>query len=370
MVYAYVAKTGDRPFYEAHRAQLDLVGRWIVALDTDDDGLPDRTDFPYGYYDSVKNGVQHTYALAKFYAAFGELAALERYAGRDGGAWDARADRLRAGFHRSLDQGGYWRDGLAWPIAWRRPDGSAVDVLETFGVFEALRSGLIGPQDGERYRQLVATLHARLPELLDEPGPLRLALGGYDQELIRDDVDPPVPIWMLDASAPWVVGLAAPAYAAAGHPDDAATLLGSYASMARRTEPPVLEFAAGPLARYGPGDSRDRGRTWDSAAWFQAVYGGHYGLTLTPEALIVQPRPFTRVQNDGVRNLSYQGATVQLALDSARQTYRIQASRPIRAILRPIGGAARIRVDGGAPQAQATLLLEPGREYAVVSERE
>jgi hypothetical protein len=68
--------------------------------------------------------------------------------------------------------------------------------------------------------------------------------------------------------------------------------------------------------------------------------------------------------------LSYQGATVQLALDSARQTYRSQASRPIRAILRPIGGAARIRVDGGAPQAQATLLLEPGREYAVVSERE
>jgi hypothetical protein len=339
-----------------------------VALDTDDDGLPDRTDFPYGYYDSVKNGVQHTYALAKFYTAFNELAALERYAGRDGGAWDARALRLRAGFHRPFDQGGYWRDGLAWPIAWRRPDGSTVEVLETFGVFEALRGGLIGPQDGERYRELVAVLHARLPELLDEPGPLRLALGGYDQDLIRDDVDPPVPLWMLDASAPWVVGLAAPAYAAAGQPGDAALLLRAYAAMARGTDPPVLEFAAGPRARYGPGDSRDRGRTWDSAAWFMAVYGGHYGLALTPEALLVQPHPFMEVENDGVRNLSYQGAAVRLTLDAARRTYRIQASRPIRAILRPVSGAAQIRVDGGAPRAEASLLLEPGREYVVASE--
>src|SRR6185436_19533192 len=94
MVYIYVAKTGNREFYEAHRDQLERVGEWIVGLDTDGDGLPDRDDFPYGYYDSVANGVRHTYALAKFYTAFNELAELERYAGRDGGAWAARAKRL------------------------------------------------------------------------------------------------------------------------------------------------------------------------------------------------------------------------------------------------------------------------------------
>jgi hypothetical protein len=245
-----------------------------------------------------------------------------------------------------------------------------VDVLETFGVFEALRGGLIGPQDGAHYQRLVAALHTRLPELLDSPTPLRLALGGSDPDLIRDDVNPPVPRWMLDASAPWVVGLAAPAYAAAGHPDDATTLLRAYAAMARATDPPVLEFAAGPQARYGPGDTGDRGRTWDSAAWVLAVYGGHYGLTLTPAALIVQPRPFEPRADDGIRNLIYLGATLQLALDAAHKAYRIRASRPISAILRPMGSATQIRIDGDAPRAEAALLLEPGHEYVVVSEGE
>jgi hypothetical protein len=368
MVYIYTAKTGDRAFYEAHRTQVEQVGAWIVGLDSDGDSLPDRVDFPYGYYDSVKNGVQHTYALAKFYAAFNELSELERYAGRDGSAWGERARQLREGFHRPFDQGGYWVENQAWPIAWRRSDGSAVDILETFGVFEALRSGLIGSQDGARYQNLVLALHERLPELLDGPTPLRLALGGYDPGLIRDDVIPPVPQWMLDASAPWVVGLAAPVYAAAGYPDDAATLLAAYAEMARTTDPPVLEFAAGPSARYGPGDTGDRGRTWDSAAWFLAVYGGHYGLALTPEALIVRPRPFAAVPSDGIHGLSYQGATVQLTLDAPSRTYRIRADRPIRVVLRPIGKATRVRVDNGTAQAEVALLLEPGHEYVVANE--
>lgn len=365
-VYAYVAKTGDRGFYQRHRATLERIGMWIARLDSDDDGLPDRDSFPYGYYDSVGGGVMHTYALAKFYAAFCELAELERYDGRDGMAWERRAARLRAGFHRPFARGGYWLDGLAWPIAWRRPDGSAARFLETFGVFEALRSGLIGPSDGPRYRALMAALHAFLPELSAGPTPMRLALGGYEPEM-RRVVVPPVPLWMLDASAPWIVGIAAPAYAAAGYPEDAAALVEAYAAMARATDPPVLEFAAGPQARYGAGISGDRGRAWDNAAWFLAVYGGHYGITMTPTALIVQPRPFVRRPSDAVYGLTYQGARVRLTLDAPSRTYRIQADRAIAVRLRPMGDAALLQVDGGALQAEASLTLLPDREYAVMS---
>jgi hypothetical protein len=362
--YAYVAKTGDRGFYQAHRDALLQLGMWIAGLDTDDDGLPDRDIFPYGYYNSVRNSVQHTYALAKFYAAFNELAALERYAEQDRGAWDARARRLRAGFHRPFDQGGYWRDDQDWPIAWRRPDGSAVDVLETFGVFEALRGGLIAPADGAHYQRLVAALHTNLPRLIDGPAPLRLALGGYAPELRRDIV-PEKENWKLDASAPWIVGIAAPAYAAAGYPDDARKIMQAYMDAANSAGVPRL--AAGRNDRYGAG-KEGGGGAWDRAAWFQSIYGGHYGLTLTPDALLVQPRPFDETRTaDGVRGLQYQGATIEFALDAVQKTYSIRASRPINVILRPMGTAAQVRVDGDPPQDEAALRLEPEHTYIVAS---
>lgn len=368
-VYVYVAKTGDRDFYRTHRDTLQRIGNWIVSKDSDGDGLPDGDDFPYGYFDSVYNSLMHTYAMAKFHAAFNELAELEQAIGADGTIWTERAGQLRRGFHRAYDQGGYWLPGQPWPVAWRQADGSPVALLETFGVFAALRSGLIGPSDGARYRELVTTLHTLLPDLIDEPTPLRLTLGGYEPGM-RREVDPPVPLWMLDASAPWIVGLAAPAYAAAGYPADARTLVQAYTDMARSTNPPVLEFAAGPGARYGPGNSGDGGRTWDSAAWFLAVYGGHYGLRMTPSALIVQPNPFVTRPDDGIQNLSYQGAYVQFTLDAAQMTYSIQADRQIDVVLRPIGSAKRVRVNGGAPQTEAAIRLQPGRVYSVVSEHE
>ncbi len=369
--YIYVAKTGDLSFYMQHRATLQRVGQWIAALDTDSDGLPDTDTYPFGYYDEVYNGVMHTYAIARFYAAYHELAQLERFAGFDGEAaqWDQWAALLREGFHRPVAPvgRGYWLPDQAWPVAWHRADGSTVDVLETFGVFEALRSGLIGSPDGQRYQVLAETLHTLLPDLMADPVPMKLALGGYESDL-RRQADPPVPLWMMDASAPWIVGIAAPAYGAAGYPQDAETLMQSYMTMARNTTPPVVELMAGTSARYGPGDTGDGGRAWDSAAWFMAVYGGHYGVTMTPAALVVQPRPFATLENDGISNLSYQGALVQLGLDATSRTYTLQADRPIVARLLPMGNAAMLRVNGGPAQADELLVLQPGQLYTVVSE--
>lgn len=366
-VYVYVGKTGDRAFYLKHRDTLQRVGAWIVALDVDGDGLPDGDEWPYGYYDSVVNGVMHTYAIAKFYSAFNELAELDAASGFDGGSWREQAARLREGFHRPFAAGGkgYWLPEQPWPVAWHRSDGSVVPMLETFGVFEALRSGLISPADGERYQILLQTLHESLPTLLEGPSPLRLTLGGYEPEM-RREVDPPVPLWMLDASAPWIVGLAAPALAGV-YPEDAAATLDAYMQMARTTEPPVLEFAAGEGARYGPGNSGDGGRAWDSAAFFLALYGGHYGLALTPQQLIVQPRPFLTLPDDGVQNISYQGAVLQLSLDVAQRQYRLRTDRPTVARLFPMGASPLLRLNDGEPVTDVVLVLQPGQEYLVTS---
>jgi serine/threonine protein kinase len=362
--YGYVAKTGDREFYRTHRNTLQQVGMWIAELDSDGDALPDLDDlYPYGYYNSINNSVMHTYAVAMFYAAYRELAELERYTGYEGSEWEQRAALLRESFHKPYDEGGYWVEGLPWPIAWRREE--VRDKLETFGVFEAVQSGLIAPSDGERYRVLFQALHQRLPEMLDDPTPMRLALGGYPESMLRTDAN--VPRWKLDASSPWIVGLAAPAYTRAGYPEDAGTLMQAYMAMARRNDGRVLQLAAGENARYGPGQDDARGLTWDTAAWFMAVYGGHYGLKMTPFALVVEPHPFQAIPDDGIVNLSYQGAVVQLSLDATAREYRIQADKPIVATLRPVGAAHRVQVNDTPPQPEMTLVLAPGEEYRVTS---
>jgi hypothetical protein len=372
-VSIYVAKTGDYDFYRRHRDTLQRVGGWIASLDTDGDGLPNENPYPYGYYNSVSNSTLHTYAIAKFYGAYRNLAALDNVSGFDGAPWSARAASMRQSFHRDFDQGGYWLPGQTWPIAWYTGSDGPVERLETFGVFEALHSGLIGPQDGERYTRLMATLNEHLPDLIDQDvGPMRLMWEGYEPWM-RREVVPPVPEWMLDASAPWIVGLAAPAFAEAGYPDAALQLANGYRQTVQRTSPRLPQLAAGPGARYGAGTSPDYSTAWDNAAWFLALYEGHYGLRMYPAYLEVQPNPFTEVPDDGVQNFTYQGAHLTMVIEppdaaAGTRTYRLQVDMPTVVRLLPIGGTRQLRVNGGPLQDEARLVLQPGEIYDVVCE--
>ncbi len=364
--YSYAAKTGDRAFVSQNIDKLEAVAAWIQRLDSNGDGLPDRDIFPYGYYDTVENSVMHTYAIAKFYGAFRAMAEMEQWIGRDGSHYNTIANTMRAGFHLPESVGGYWRAGQAWPIAWRKADGRVFPFLETFGVLQATKEGLIGPRDGARYRDLHAALHASRDRQIDPLSPTKLTIGGYPLT-IRRDVVPPANNWMLDAAAPWIVSLDVPERARAGYPEDAALIINAYRAMAQRTQPTVLEFAASKGSRYGPGDSGDRGRTWDSAAWFEAVYAGHYGLRMKLDALVVAPEPLANVDNDGVTNFAYQGANVQIALDAAGRSYKVTSDQPINIVARPVGDGARVAVDGVERGFEARLAVTPGQTVQVQS---
>jgi hypothetical protein len=71
-------------------------------LDSDNDGLPDRDIFPYGYFDSVENGVMHTYAIASFYAAYREMAELLDLIEEDGSHYRSYAEQMRLAYNRPL----------------------------------------------------------------------------------------------------------------------------------------------------------------------------------------------------------------------------------------------------------------------------
>lgn len=365
MMYAYVAKTGDINFYLNNSKKIIEVGNWIKALDTNNDGLPDKDIYKLGYFDSTTNGVMHTYAIAKFYAAYNELGELEQAAGRDGSSWRNMASTMKSKYHMPVQAGGYWVDGQPWPIAWKRADGSIVNTAATFGMFEAMRSGLISKEDGDHYTNMVNFLKSNITKLVEGPAPLRLAIGGFETGNSRDQNTPP---WMLDASAPWIVGIAVPPMLASGNTSEGTTIMNAYQTMAQNLGGNALEFAAGANARYGAGDSGDRGRTWDNAAWFMALYGGHYGITMKPSSLTIDPHPMKNIPNDSVQKFTYQGATVQLDLKPTENAYRIKSNKAISSILLlPMGNNSVASLNGTDAKPRFLTHLDACKEYVVVS---
>ncbi len=364
-VYAYVARSGDIAFFNRNRPAIARIADWLRAGDTDGDGIPDRTDVPYGYYDTVTNGVRHTAAIASFYTAYLELAELEEAAGRAPAAttYRAEAGRLRDAFNRPVGRGGFWLPDQPYPVAWFTPEGRAVTGFETFGVLAAIRGGLIPP--GPRLDALAAYLHEHRAAFVDgAPFGVRLMLGGYDPDLLRDIV--PVELaWMLDASAPWIAGLDVPVRARLGQREDAAFILERYLAAYAAAPLPLPEFAAGPGARYGAGQTADGGRSWDNAAWFTIVYEGHYGLTPTPAALRIQPAPLRAVPNDAVTGYRYGKARVALSLGDG--AYTVRADEPCALTLLPMGVDTTISLDGAPPVPSVTIQAQAGRTYTVRS---
>lgn len=363
-VYAYVSKTRDVGFLTEHLDTLIRVCKWIRALDTNDDGLPDQDIFPYGYFDSVENGVMHTYAIASFYAAHLELAELAELAGRDGTAYREYAERMRVAFNRPVASGGYWQPERGYPIAWKKANGRLVTEFETFGVLAAVRVGLI--VDEERLRGIAQYLRDRREEFVNQNAfPLRLMIGGYERALLRAGV-PEERRWLLDANAPWIVGYDVAVRARFGAFDDAAYMLSRYEDAAMQY-PPMAEFGAAPSARHGAGETHDGGRLWDNSAWFDAVYATHYGLRMTPRALVIQPNPLRRLAEDTVEGVTYQGMRFRLTLRSDGYTFQVIEGAARTVAFHPVGRYARVSVNGGPQQPSHTLTVRPGETYVIQS---
>lgn len=359
--YTYVAKTGDIEFYRRNQAAVRRAAAWIRALDLDDDGLPDRDIFPYGYTDTVENSPLHTYAIAKFYAALQALADLEDAIGRDGQPWRDYTERTRARFSQPLDAGGYWNPATGYPIAWKRANGDMVSEFETFGVYEAIRVGLL--RDPDQLASIAAWLSANHDAFLNSNAyPERLIIGGYDLRVKKSEV-PLDKLWILDCNAPWITGLSVPARVKLGLLQDARQMLDVYRSSANRRTPHA-EFGAGPLARYGPGETDDGGRLWDNWSWFSAVYGTHFGLTMKLHALEVAPAPLDDSAGRQLWGVSYQGAHVTMEL--LEDGYRISLDAPRRLVLYPPYGYNAIDVNGdGNLQPRRELSAQPGVAYVI-----
>ena len=359
--HTYVAKTGDLEFYRRHEAAVARAINWVRGLDLDDDGLPDQDIFPYGYTDTVENGPLHTYAIAKFYAGYLAMAALEEAVGRDGTGWREYAGRTKANFARPLAEGGYWNPETGHPIAWKRASGEVYTTFETFGVYEAIRVGLL--TDPEQRRSISDWLEANGDAFLNGHSyPERLMIGGYDLRTRKAEV-PMDKLWIMDCNAPWITGLSVPARVELGRLADARAMLDLYAASSHRSTPHA-EFGASHLARFGPGETADGGRLWDNWSWFNAVYGTHFGLRMTIPALEIAPAPLYSEAGSHLFGVTYQGANVEMRLFS--DGYQVTLGGAKRLLLKPPYGFRWIDVNGdGLYAPQRELVARPGLSYVI-----
>lgn len=364
-LHTYVSRTGELELYRRNETTTKKAMAWIRALDTNDDGLPDRDIFPYGYTDTVENGPMHTYAIAKFYAATLALADLEEAAGRDARAWRGYARTMKNSFKRPLAQGGYWNPETGYPIAWKRASGVVYTDFETFGIFEAIRVGLL--DDPDQLRSIGAWLDQNRSAFLNSnPYPERLMINGYDLGVRKSEV-PLDKIWIMDCNAPWITGISVPARVRLGRVDDAREMFAVYASSANRPTPHA-EFGAGLLGRYGAGETQDGGRLWDNWSWFSVLYGSHFGLKMTPQALEIAPAPLDSSTGRHLSGVVYQGARLELELFQGGYTLSLDA--PTRLLLRPPAGYNLVEVNGdGDARPARTLLAQAGQVYVIQAYR-
>jgi hypothetical protein len=173
--------------------------------------------------------------------------------------------------------------------------------------------------------------------------PERLMIGGYDLAVKKAEV-PQDKIWILDCNAPWITGISVPARVKLARIDDARQMFSVYSSSANRSTPHA-EFGAGPLGVYGSGETQDGGRLWDNWSWFSVVYGTHFGIKMTPQALELEPAPLDPTLGRRAFDLTYQGARFQIELLDGGG-YRVNIDQPKKLVLRPPYGYQNIDVNG------------------------
>jgi hypothetical protein len=148
-----------------------------------------------------------------------------------------------------------------------------------------------------------------------------------------------------------------------GRLEDAREMFAVYSSSANRSTPHA-EFGAGPLGVYGPGETQDGGRLWDNWSWFSVVYGTHFGLRMTPQALEIAPAPLDPALGRRLSDITYQGARVQLELADAG--YRVLLDQPKQLVLRPPVGFTGIDVNGdGKVSPERTVTSTPNTPLTI-----
>ena len=354
MIYDYVSKTGDFGFLQAMLpaarrcawAVLALQGpRGLPVVGADGDTYPDL-----GF---IKG--EQTYLAAVCYDGLSKMAALCSVLdlGDEAARWRAAADRIKAAANKAVADGGLWNPVRGAYVGWRDPDGSVYENEESFANLIAVHSGLC--DDPDRIEAIFRRLNADFQRYyLDGLCPTAHSVAPYPNGLNQ---------W-----CPWIAGWDLLARVAHDAPRTA-EVLGRYLADYAACDYPFQEAVGYEQEQASAGN---RGRIWDSWGLLAIIYGAHYGVSMRPANLRISPKPLKALERDGIRNLRWQQARLDVVIEGeGREVSAVTlmgAGWP-SSVLPKLSGRAGVRVTMGAGDGPL-FLLDASPEAEVLGARQ
>ncbi|MDB6110217.1 MAG: hypothetical protein JWR69_1967, partial [Pedosphaera sp.] len=151
--------SGDTAWLRAHKESCERAIDWLLARDTDGDGLVEMMNDSHtqgkssDWIDVVWASWENALVNASLYEAMMLWAERENILGDHARAarYQAAAGKLRDTFRRPISQGGFWNSDQGWFVYWRERDGSVHgDNLVTPVNFCAVAYGLADDRQRQR----------------------------------------------------------------------------------------------------------------------------------------------------------------------------------------------------------------------------
>lgn len=345
MIYDFVSKTGDLGFLQATLPAARRCAWAILALQGPR-GLPVIGDQGDTYPDLGFIKGEQTYLAAVCYDGLHKMSALCSVLGYDEEAerWRAAGERIKDAANKDVSIGGLWDSKRGIYIGWRKPDGTLYENEESFANLIAVHSGMC--DDSARIKAVFNRLNDKFQRYyLDGLCPTAHSVAPYPNGLNQ---------W-----CPWIAGWDILERAAHGAPRTG-EVVSRYLQDYAECDYPFQEATGYHQAQPSVGN---RGRVWDSWGLLAMFYGAHYGISMRPANLRVSPHLLKAIENDGVRDLQWQGARLEIAVEGdgpeVTQVSLLGSNWP-SSILPKMSGRVRVNVKMG--QSDSLFLLDASPE--------
>ena len=164
-------QTADVAWLRSHKASCERALDWLIRRDTDGNGIFEMVNNNVSeqkasdWIDIVWASFENAFVNAQLYEALNQWAECEQVLGdlEKAGYYKATAERLKAAFNKTTDEGGFWSPEKKQYVYWRDDDGTVRgDNLVTPVNFAAIAFGIC--DDKQRIATILENIERRTSE--------------------------------------------------------------------------------------------------------------------------------------------------------------------------------------------------------------
>ncbi len=164
-------QTADVAWLRSHKASCERALDWLIRRDTDGNGIFEMVSKNVteqkasDWIDIVWAGFENAFVNAQLYEALNQWAECEQVLGdlEKADYYSVIAERLKAAFNKTVDEGGFWSPEKKQYVYWRDDDGTVRgDNLVTPVNFAAIAFGIC--DDKQRIATILENIERRMSE--------------------------------------------------------------------------------------------------------------------------------------------------------------------------------------------------------------